>query len=98
MHPAGRLNSREGYSSYVSPGTYELHRFIEPHNTACDQYCSKAESRDNLERALTDTGEATPPRKQAVPYTSRCRVLLGSPGLNFVNITYNNILLFVNRT
>ena len=29
--PAGRLNSRECYSSYVSPGAYELHRFIEPH-------------------------------------------------------------------
>jgi len=36
-----------------------------------------------LERALIDTGEATPPKKQATPYTSRCRVLLGSPGLNF---------------
>ena len=23
--PAGRLNSREGYNSYVSPGAYELH-------------------------------------------------------------------------
>ena len=34
--PAGRLNSREGYSSYVSPGAYELRRFTEPHNTACD--------------------------------------------------------------
>ncbi len=30
MHPAGRLNSREGYSSYVSPGTYELRRFTGP--------------------------------------------------------------------
>src|SRR5438876_6914772 len=68
--PAGRLNSREGYNSYVSPGAYESHRFTEPHNTACDWYCSTAESRDNLERALTDTGEATPPRKQAAPYTS----------------------------
>src|SRR6266540_1653860 len=28
--PAGRLNSREGYSSYVSPGAYELCRFTEP--------------------------------------------------------------------
>ena len=28
--PAGRLNSREGYSSYVSPGAYELRRFTEP--------------------------------------------------------------------
>src|SRR5207237_7727276 len=27
--PAGRLNSREGYSSYMSPGAYELHRFTE---------------------------------------------------------------------
>src|SRR6266508_4469310 len=34
--PAGRLNSREGYNSYVSPGAYELRRFTEPHNTACD--------------------------------------------------------------
>src|SRR5438128_6705357 len=34
--PAGRLNSIEGYSSYVSPGAYELRRFTEPHNTACD--------------------------------------------------------------
>ena len=29
--PAGRLNSREGYNSYVSPGAYELRRFTEPH-------------------------------------------------------------------
>ena len=29
--PAGRLNSRKGYSSYVSPGAYELRRFTEPH-------------------------------------------------------------------
>ena len=28
--PTGRLNSREGYSSYVSPGTYELRRFTGP--------------------------------------------------------------------
>ena len=28
--PAGRLNSREGYSSYVSSGAYELRRFTEP--------------------------------------------------------------------
>src|SRR6266540_7374763 len=42
-----------------------------------------AGSRDNLKRALIDTGEATPPRKQAAPYTSWCRVLLGSPGLIF---------------
>ena len=28
--PAGRLNSREGYNSYVSPGAYELRRFTEP--------------------------------------------------------------------
>src|SRR6266542_7047300 len=28
--PVGRLNSREGYSSYVSPSAYELHRFTEP--------------------------------------------------------------------
>src|SRR5438128_639103 len=40
-------------------------------------------SRDNLERALIDTGEATPPRKQAEPYTFWCRVPLGSPGLKF---------------
>src|SRR6266498_1083490 len=29
--PAGRLNSREGYNSYVSPGAYELRQFTEPH-------------------------------------------------------------------
>src|SRR6266540_14248 len=34
--PAGRLNSREGYISYMSPGAYELRRFTEPHNPACD--------------------------------------------------------------
>ena len=28
--PAGQLNSRESYSSYVSPGAYELRRFTEP--------------------------------------------------------------------
>ena len=28
--PTCRLNSREGYSSYISPGAYELHRFTEP--------------------------------------------------------------------
>src|SRR5438128_6111797 len=81
--PAGRLNSREGYNNYVSPGAYELRRFTEPHNTACDKYCSIADQMYGLERALINTGEATPPRKQAAPYTSRCRVLLGSPGLKF---------------
>src|SRR6266511_6243734 len=30
-------------------------------------------SRANLERALIDTGEATPPKKQEGPYTSQCR-------------------------
>ena len=28
--PAGRLNSREGYNSYVFPGAYELRWFTEP--------------------------------------------------------------------
>src|SRR6266508_7002626 len=47
-----------------------------------------------LERALIDTGEATPPRKQAAPYTSRCRVLLGSPGLIFYTYTIIIIITF----
>src|SRR5438128_7559676 len=46
-----------------------------------------------LERALIDTGEATPPRKQAAPYTSWCRLLLGSPGLKFFNIQF--IIIFI---
>src|SRR6266540_1811109 len=36
-----------------------------------------------LERSLIDTGEATPSQKQPQAYTSRRRVLLGSPGLKF---------------
>src|SRR6266540_61980 len=44
-----------------------------------------------LERSLIDTGEATPPQKQPQAYTSRRRVLLGSPGLKF----YFFIIIFV---
>src|SRR5438128_8842178 len=49
------------------------------------------QSRDRLERSLIDTGEATPPQKQPQAYTSRHRVLLGSPGLKF----YFFIIIYV---
>src|SRR5438105_9269230 len=53
MHPAGRLNSREGYSSYVSPGTYELRRFTGPikrHVTSTVQELIKGQPRTGLNR------------------------------------------------
>ncbi len=71
MQPAGVVIHRESYSSYVTSGAYKLRRFTVPINTACDQYCSIANQLYRLERALIDTGEATPPKKQSETYTSR---------------------------
>src|SRR6266498_2774841 len=48
---------------------------------------------DRHERALIDTGEATSPRKECRgTYPSWCRVLSGSPGLNFLNFILTSSL------
>ena len=68
-----------------------------PINTACDQYCSIADQLYSLERALIDTGEATPSRKQLQAYTFKMSGPIGLARSQVLIIPGSSSLLHINR-